>query len=337
MNRCILPFVSFFCAWNLLLVSTAMAWNSPGHMIVGIVAYEEMNDAAKAKALELLRAHPRFEAHFERVMPRDVSRLSDADKQQWYFAHAGTWPDLVRSAARTVDREDVNRFSRPFWHYINQPVFLNAADRRQLEPQLKIYVNRKPPDALDEENMNVIQAVKNSMRIVGNTNAPAADRAVHICWLAHLAGDSHQPLHSAALYTSRRFPAGDKGGNDLQIEHDWKLHGFWDEQVCTEQTFATLQTLARNLRANPKKAEAGRKAAAESIEIDKWIDESFEIANRYVYTPEVLQKVAAREDHTHLGPLNVSPEYHTNAETVAERRAVEAGYRLARLLESLLK
>jgi hypothetical protein len=305
-------------------------------MIVALVAYEEMNEAARARATELLRAHPRFEAHFERVMPRDVSRLDDYDKRQWIFAHSATWPDLVRDAARTVTRDDVTAYNRPFWHYINQPVFLSDAERRRLEPDLRLYVNRQPPDETDDENMNVIQAVKNSMRVVADADAPAAMRSVHLCWLNHLTGDSHQPLHAAALYTARRFRNGDKGGNDLQIEHDWKLHAFWDDQICTEETFTTLQLLADNLRAHPKKAEAARMAAV-NIDIEKWIDESYALAIRYVYTPETLEKVAAREDHTHLGPLDLPLEYRSNAETISERRAIEAGFRLARLLEQLLK
>jgi hypothetical protein len=305
-------------------------------MIVAIVAYEEMNEPTRAKALDLLRAHPRCEDHFEREMPREVQRLSDADKDQWIFAHSSTWPDLVRSQGRNVTRDDVTKYSRPFWHYINQPVFLSDTERRQLEPQLKLYINRRPPEELDDELMNVIQAVKNSERIVGNASTPVADRSVHLCWITHLTGDSHQPLHSAALFTARRFRGGDKGGNDLAIEHDWPLHAFWDDQVCSEDEFTTLQILARQLHANPKQAEAGRNAAAASLDIEKWIDESFELAISNTYTPEVLEKVAAREERTHLAPLDLPPEYRSNAESIAERRAAEAGFRLARLLEKLL-
>jgi hypothetical protein len=325
---------SHFCV--AIIAPHARAWNSPGHMIVALVAYEEMNAPTRAKAVELLRAHPRFEAHFERTMPRDVQRLDDPAKAAWIFAHAATWPDQVRDARFTVDREDVNKYNRPFWHYINQPVFLNEDEGRKLQPHLKLYVNRKPPDNPDDENMNIVQAVKNSSRIVGDASAPADQRAVHICWLEHLAGDSHQPLHAAALYTATRFRAGDEGGNKLQVEHDWKLHAFWDDQVCNDESFATLQILAKNLRAHPQKTAAGKKAAA-ALDIETWIDESFALAKEHVYTPEVLQKVAAREDHTHLGPLDLAPEYRAAAEATAERRAIESGFRLARLLEQLLK
>jgi hypothetical protein len=316
-------------------IAHARAWNSPGHMIVALVAYEQMSDATRAKANELLRAHPRFEPHFERLMPREVTRESDEVKAKWRFAHAGTWPDLVRDTAATVDREDVNRFNRPYWHYINKAIFLSDAERAKLEPNLKLYDNPNPPDDRDDPSMNIVQAVKNSSRIVSDPSAPADMRAVHLCWLVHLAGDSHQPLHACSLYTSNRFPRGDKGGNELEAEHEWKLHAFWDSQVCTQEAFETLQILAANLTKDDKKAAAGKNAAA-STDIETWINESNAFAKRFAYTPEVLQKIADRESHTHLGPLDVSDAYKADAESLAERRATEAGYRLAALLEQLL-
>lgn len=318
------------------LSAETRAWNAPGHMIVAIVAYDQLSDATKAAANEILRAHPRFEAHFTRVIPRDVSRENDDVKASWAFAHAGTWPDQVRDAKGTVDREDVNRFNRPYWHYINQPVFLSDAERRSLESGLKLYDSRKPSDDPDDPSMNIVQAFKNSLRIVGDQSAPAPSRAVHLCWLIHLTGDSHQPLHAASLYTSNRFPRGDRGGNELEIEHDWNLHAFWDEQVCTQESFETLRTLVKNLAANQEQVTVGQNAAG-TVDIEKWIDESNAFAKQFVYTEEVLTKVASREQHTHLGPLDMSAEYRSNAEALAERRAVEAGYRLARLIEQLLK
>ncbi len=328
-------FLPVLCPF-VLLATTARAWNSPGHMIVALIAYEQMDDATRTKAIELLRQHPRFPAHFERVMPREVTRESDEVKARWYFAHSATWPDQVRSPSATVDREDVNRFSRPYWHYINQPIFLNDADRAKLEPGLRLYVNRTPPADADDPSMNVIQAFKNSTRIVSDPNSPADSRAVHLCWLTHLAGDSHQPLHSGALYTPNRFPQGDHGGNDLEVEHGWKLHGFWDDQICTQDLFLTLRTLAANSAKNERKAAVGRKAAG-TVDIEKWIDESHQHALRSVYTKEVTDLIASREEHTHLGPLNVSAGYRKDAEALAERRAIEAGFRLAALLQQVLK
>ena len=305
-------------------------------MIVALVAYDQMDPAARAKALELLRAHPRFRDHFQSFMPKEISRGSDRAKDEWLFAYAATWPDVVRDAKGAVNHQDVSQYSRPWWHFVNQPIFLSEEERRQLEREIRINRRREPPQDPDDANMNIIQALKNSARIVGDASAPKESRSVHLCWILHLVGDSHQPLHSAALFTTHRFRGGDHGGNYVDIEHRWDLHGFWDEQVSTEQSFETLRILATDLGQNRKLQAAGREAAA-TLDVDKWIDESFDLAMRYGYTKEVLQKVADREGHSHLGPLELPASYKADAEGVAERRAVEAGYRLATSLEQMLQ
>src|SRR3954467_14120918 len=108
--------------------SAAVAWNSPGHEIIALIAYEQMDDATRTKAVELIRAHPRFHDHFQSFMPKEISRGETKDQDRWLFAHAATWPDLVRDASReskgAVNRQDVKEYSRPWWHFINEPVFL---------------------------------------------------------------------------------------------------------------------------------------------------------------------------------------------------------------------
>src|SRR5215213_5421760 len=316
--------------------SRAIAWNSPGHEIIALIAYEHLDDAMRAKAIELLRAHPRFHEHFESFMPREISRGDARDQNRWIFSHAATWPDLVRSSKGAVNREDVSAYSRPWWHFINEPVFLNDDERRQLEREIKVNRRREPPQSDDDEYMNIVQAIKNSARIVRDTSSPKEKRSVHLCWILHLVGDSHQPLHSVALYTTHRFRRGDHGGNYLDFQHRWDLHGFWDEQISIDESYETHRSLAGDLDLNRKLADIGKKAAA-VLEADNWIDESIELAKRYAYTKEVLQKVAAREGHSHLGPLDLPPTYKAEAETVAERRAVEAGYRLAGAIQQVLQ
>ena len=46
-----------------------------------------------------------------------------------------------------------------------------------------------------------------------------------------------------------------------------------------------------------------------TLDPGKWIDESFESPNKHGYTKDVLKKVADREGHSHLGPLDLSPAY----------------------------
>ncbi len=330
--------VGFLCTVVSLIFtgSTALAWNSPGHMIIALVAYDQMDAATRAKAVDLIRAHPRFHDHFESFMPREVKRGDRRDQDQWLLAHAATWPDLVREAKGAVNRQDVTEYSRPWWHFIDEPIFLNDEDRSKLEHHLSLNLRREPPQDSDNSDMNIIQAVKNSAKIVRDPSASKQLRSVHLCWILHLVGDAHQPLHSCTLVSTHRFPGGDHGGNYLEIEHGWKLHGFWDDQIATEDSYKTLRSLATDLEQNQQLADDGRKAAA-TLDAGNWIDESYELAKTHAYTKEVLDKVAAREGHTHLGPLDLSETYKTNAEAVSERRAVEAGYRLAAVVEQALQ
>jgi hypothetical protein len=315
--------------------SAAMAWNSSGHTIISLVAYEHLDQATRSKAVDLIRAHPRYNDHFESFMPREIRRGEKSEQDKWLFGYASTWPDLVRSATGTVNRQDVRDFSRPWWHFINEPVFLNDEDRRELENGLKLNRRRTPPEDPDDEYMNIVQAIKNSSRIVRDKSASREKRSIHLCWVLHLVGDSHQPLHSVALFTAHRFRRGDHGGNFLDYEHGWDLHAFWDEQISNDKGYENLVVLARDLDQNTKLADDGRTAGA-ILDPDKWIDESAVIAKRYAYSQEVLQKVAAREGHTHLGSLDLSPTYKVDAENIAERRAIEAAYRLAGSVKQML-
>jgi hypothetical protein len=313
-----------------------MAWNPSGHMIVALIAYDQLDDVTKAKAVELLRAHPRFQDHFQHFLPRDLVNASQAKQDEWCFAHAATWPDLMREAKSVVTRDDVTKYHRGSWHYVDMPLFLNDDDQRQLEPEIKQNLSRDIPDNPDDPTMNVIQAEKNAEKIVGDKSADQGNRGIYMCWLLHLVGDSHQPLHSSALFTTHRFREGDHGGNFLEPENGYKLHAFWDDAISNDEPYSTCRILAYDLEQNKELEAAGKKATA-SLNVGDWIDESHELCRQYVYTPEVKRQIAAREGHSHLGELDLPPTYKTDAENIAERRAVEAGHRLAKVLQNLLQ
>ena len=247
---------------SLLTAAPALAWNPSGHETIALIAYGQLNDATKAQAIALLKAHPRLREHFAFTQRREVGRESEAQQDEWLFAFASTWPDIVRDAKDGVSRGDVQKYNRSWWHFVDLPVFLNEAEQKQLAPHVKVNLRRDAPDDRDDPNMNVIQAIKNSSRIVSDSSAPAELRSIHLCWLLHLVGDAHQPLHSTALFTSQRFPEGDHGGNYLDIEHDYNLHAFWDDQVSTEKPYQTIRRLAHDVARNSELAAAGAKATA---------------------------------------------------------------------------
>jgi hypothetical protein len=335
-RRFVLAILSTAVVCARLSTAPALAWNPSGHMIVALIAYDQLDDATKAKAIELLRSHPRFPDHFQHFMPKDVVKGSQAEQDQWCFAHAATWPDVMREAKSVVTRDDVTKYHRGVWHYIDIPIYLNEDEQRQLERQVNQNLNRDIPENPDDPTMDVIQAEKNAARIVGDGHADPGQRAVYLCWLLHLVGDSHQPLHSSALFTTHRFREGDHGGNFLEPENGYKLHAFWDDAISNDEPYSTCRVLAYDLERNPVLTAVGEKATAK-LDVGDWIDESHELCMQYVYTPEVKRQIAAREGHSHLGELDLSPTYKANAENLAERRAVEAGHRLAKVLEQLLQ
>lgn len=67
---------------------------------------------------------------------------------------------------------------------------------------------------------------------LGNSASTDLDRARALRFLVHFAGDIHQPLHAAEMY-SAAFPDGDLGGNYFKVSVPGfpsitNLHYYWD-------------------------------------------------------------------------------------------------------------
>ncbi len=189
-------------------------------MVISLIAYDQLDDASRSYALKILKRHPRFQEVFVADMPPVIRNGSQAKQDRWIFARASTWPDVVRSRAQ--------QYNRGKWHYVNFPTFLSERDDAALRSQLRVNLATEPPADRDAYGMNIIQAYKNSMRVVQDPMSSDADHAVHLCWVFHLVQDSHQPLHSTALFTLGRFEDGDRGGNSIATNPKPNLHSLWD-------------------------------------------------------------------------------------------------------------
>jgi hypothetical protein len=188
----------------------AHAFNALGHKTIAALAWQELPPTTQAHIVATLRRHPRFDEDF---VKRQLAGLAEADEGEWIFQHAATWPDLVRG----LPGETRHTYDRPSWHYVNFPIFHKAES-----PLLNINLSPDYPTPLDKAKWNIIQAVKAcdaSLR----SKAPPSEKALAYCWLFHLVGDAHQPLHSSALF-SDRFPTGDRGGNLIETAQGGNLH-----------------------------------------------------------------------------------------------------------------
>jgi hypothetical protein len=115
-----------FVALILLLSVRALAWNAFGHRAVCEIAWRQLNDDERQRIVQILRRHPRFDADFASKMPDDVLSGDRATQDRWIFQTAGYWPDVARG---TVD-------DRPWWHFINLPLYLEPKDEQLLAGKL---------------------------------------------------------------------------------------------------------------------------------------------------------------------------------------------------------
>src|SRR5215813_6424493 len=154
----------------------ASAWNLPGHMLSGAIAYQVLQQESAQtidKMKAVLETHPWYANQWQ-------ARLQDvpvADHGLVLFMQVARWPDDIRSN----DKQQ----HRALWHYINWPFKPDG------QPPS---VQTKEPEAV-----NILTAMVENQRMVATENY-AERKAIALAWLFHLVGDLHQSLHTAQLF-----------------------------------------------------------------------------------------------------------------------------------------
>ena len=291
--------------------SAAVAWNRPGHMVTGAIAYYELkahDPSALTRVISLLKRNPYYQTEW---LPRiNALQDNDPDKHDLYlFMYAARWPDDVRGTNLHCEK----------CHYINFPF---------RPPGQPASVIEQPPAP-----ENILKAYSRFRKGVENGTS-AQRRAIALSWVFHLVGDIHQPLHTSTIFTVV-FPNGDRGGTHFYIrpQEDSKtqhLHSFWDGLIITTQRFSSIRKRARDLLA---RGDLERSVFTELSEIsfNRWgRSESLLLAKQDGYLFGHLEGSADEEDG------EVLPDgYADRARAVAERRVVLAGYRLADILAQM--
>lgn len=305
--------------------AATLAWNDVGHMLIAMVAWRIMDEGTRTRAVELLRQHPRFEADFQNKMP---SSLSEADRNEWIFAHAATWPDIAR---------DQPAYHHGTWHYINKPLFLGDPDRDALKDEIHLNLETIYTPGAEDRRLNAPQALDKSLRELGDSSLPSDARAVDLCWVLHIVGDLHQPLHTSTMFAREVLPEGDRGGNEIHISGQGKnnLHRVWDARAGKNKSLGKLRAQLAEFQQNAARWEAGTHHAAE-VNPAKWIDEGNELCSLFVYSDEVLSAIRdARESHEESRAA-LDEDYMREAGEIAADRVVIAGHRLASMLKETL-
>ncbi len=325
-------FATFLCVIVLLAGgSSAWAWNPVGHMAIASMAYDELPAARRAELAELLKDHPRYEVDFRGAIPADVPV---EQRDRWIFMRAAIWPDVARSFTGA----DLAAYHRPIWHYLDIPVFLDDPARDAIHPHFDLDYHK----ATAEQLMNAVQALHKNLDDLNDPMVHRGKKAVALCWVLHLAGDLHQPLHGAALFSTGRFrqlPAGDRGGNEIHVHEKEgllasfktpNLHALWDCALGIDESYPALMNVAEAIKAE----RGGVASSVAKLDPADWAQESNAVAQEVVYTREVLALVRAGEANPKepLAVFEITDEYMKAAREAARKRAAMAGLRTAAIL-----
>lgn len=224
---------------------------------------------------------------------------------------------LIMECARWPDDARLTVYDQPSWHVELTPV-VRAGD--------------PPPNRPDAAvAMDGIEAFALNARVMANPAATPAQRAVALCWVMHLAGDVHQPLHTAQLFSSR-YPNGDgAGGRQFVIDPVSKrpetLHWFWDDSIHRAGDMTSVLARTADLeRRLPRSRVLPGAARARAADYGAWADESRALAVSFVYAQGPVGGLSADQ------ALALPPAYVEGARGIAEGRLATAGYRLSDLL-----
>ncbi|MBW8858028.1 MAG: S1/P1 nuclease, partial [Bradyrhizobium sp.] len=213
-------------------IRPAAAWWAPGHAVIAMMAYRQMKPATRAAVDANLKQHP----DYKNWMAELPAGVTDAQRGEYVFAIAATWPDRIKDAKDdTVSikffnpADKRNPVPNPFpaapafypdlqthetWHYLDIPINMDGK-------------NRTVP--AEESILNALPLCEGN---VAATYLPPGYRAYYLAWLAHLVGDIHQPLHATGRFSAAQT-RGDAGGNGVHFQSDGSaaqprnLHAYW--------------------------------------------------------------------------------------------------------------
>lgn len=292
-----------------LFASSSAAWSRTGHMVIGAIAYRTLSPEWQKSYTELLAHHPSYELWKGTYEMLDV----DIELGEYLFMQASFWPDVIR-------RGGASEYDHPTWHYTNFPLTMSVLTGETSEVSASL-----TPDN------DVRYGYEESIRILFDESQSLESRAAHLSWVIHLVGDIHQPMHAVA-FVSEMYPEGDRGGNLVFIRpaaesEGINLHAFWDGLLGRSDDVRNARN--ETTRLIQLVAPDHKPGVGDATRVNDWALESRGVAIEYAYLQGAL-KATERENRAQA--MILPPEYAGNAKQIAEKRAVQSGFRLARVI-----
>ena len=299
----------------LIFTFSVSAWDDAGHKISAYIAWQRMAPEVREKAVKILLSAPE-DADLSVFYLQD-SR-SEAAKKRELFMLASTWADIVRDRKFAVRYE---KYHKGNWHY---------ADTfwKQTSGKLEILEGFKEGGLATEKLYEFDKMMRDSA-------ASDADKAIALAWILHIGGDIHQPLHTSARVTELE-PEGDQGGNlflltpkDTPRERSENLHWYWDSitrrslpRVNDACDSDYLPPIADKMMKKHPFAKVQSKLALGNF--NEWQKESFAYNPTDVFSADLIRYQTPSE------------KYKKNAFRVSQEQLTLAGYRLGELLNQIL-
>ncbi|HVY93254.1 MAG TPA: S1/P1 nuclease [Bryobacteraceae bacterium] len=300
--------------------SSLFGWGCDGHRIVAFIARTHLTQAASQEVDRILKA-----------APVDVSGSPYCpDPPADPMAAVASWADDVRGPAKNGA-----------WHYVDIP--RTVTERVSIAPWCPPIA--PPADGKDATGC-VVDAIEYFEKILGDKSRSDADRAEALRYIIHFTGDLHQPLHDV--------DDSDQGGNCDPVrfagdENAINLHSLWDTRLLQAQMQkAAIGTAAEYAAILDTRFLSLYQALSQEPAPDPeaWAWESNTLARTVVYGKLTPAIPAEPQDTTVTCPARrqtvanlqivIDDSYAIPAERVADAQLARAGYRLARILNSIL-
>jgi hypothetical protein len=260
------------------------------------------------------------------------------ERTQKMFLECSRWPDDARNTV----------YDRSNWHTARWPIIADDAS-----PQAKAVAASKG----EEPGGQAIVASELNFAMLSDPATKPYDRAVSLCWLLHLVGDIHQPMHVSDLY-SKKFPLGNYSGTMNYVADPLRddgftmpLHMLWDSNTLrSTEAHHVIETAHEYLERYPRADLPELTAHGKPDAFEEWARESYDIAVEFAYgygietatdpntdmDPDRLLKTVIKWVVEGVSPVDEAPEvpaeYWEELQRIASRRITLAGYRMADII-----
>jgi hypothetical protein len=314
--------------------SPGFAWEHAGHMTTAAIAFEEL-ERARPEVIDhigmLLLKHPDIAPFWVAA-----NEAKGKERVRRMFIECARWPDDSKFTPRDMGA----------WHTARWAITVDdAPDKVSQAAEAR---GGKPAG-------QALEALELHAAMLANPETSPSERALALCWVLHIVGDIHQPLHASDLF-SEDFPTGNAAGALSYVEDPVgpttiPLHVLWDGNAMRVPTLANVDGYAQTFPdKHPRSSfpELKKRPFSDPGVFEEWARESYQIAVDWAYdidtTPDPAKDKGSEEILAGvvnfilngISPVEEAPEvpdeYWQKLQLTAEQRITLAGYRIADII-----